>query len=431
MNLSVPVDDTIELVDKTELSPFVDKCVIKVCYVGEQPNRNHTVITKEVAWEMGRKILGSPIVGFFNEQNQDFEGHNRDIKIGDGKFKIVDTTKPYGFVPTDARVWFQKFNDGGTEHEYLCTEGLLWTKAYSEAARILKQGNNQSMEINPETESGVWTNSLNSGDRIFIYNEALIEKLCILGENVEPCFEGAQIKEHFSFAADAFEDFKARTFALIDQLESALQGGLKSPMEDKNEMTPETQELEAQNPELEYEKKDEEKKDEAPENEEKKEDAPADSDEKKDEEEDKKEEKKYNLDEVTEYQELKTQYDALEAQMAELQGEYSALEATNRELATFKAAAEKKDKEAMIDSFYMLSEEDKKDVVENIDAYSLEDIEAKLSVICVKKKVSFIKEGEEEEKSTPATTFSLEAAAEMGSEDDAPAWIRAVRANKK
>jgi hypothetical protein len=38
---------------------------------------------------------------------------------------------------------------------------------------------------------GFWANSENSNGRIFIYNEALIEKLCILGQNVEPCFEGA------------------------------------------------------------------------------------------------------------------------------------------------------------------------------------------------------------------------------------------------
>ena len=37
----------------------------------------------------------------------------------------------------------------------------------------------------------------------------------------------------------------------------------------------------------------------------------------------------------------------------------------------------------------MLSDEDKKDVIENKSKYSLDDIEAKLSVICVRKKVNF------------------------------------------
>jgi len=37
----------------------------------------------------------------------------------------------------------------------------------------------------------------------------------------------------------------------------------------------------------------------------------------------------------------------------------------------------------------MLSEEDKKDVIENKTKYSLEEIKAKLAVICFEKKVNF------------------------------------------
>jgi len=43
----------------------------------------------------------------------------------------------------------------------------------------------------------------------------------------------------------------------------------------------------------------------------------------------------------------------------------------------------------MIKSFYVLSDADKKDVVDNIDQYSLDEIESKLSVICVRNKVNF------------------------------------------
>ena len=57
-------------------------------------------------------------------------------------------------------------------------------------------------------------------------------------------------------------------------------------------------------------------------------------------------------------------------------------------MVAFKNAAEDKDKDALIAKFYMLSDEDKKDVIENKSKYSLDDIEAKLSVICVEKKVN-------------------------------------------
>ena len=76
----------------------------------------------------------------------------------------------------------------------------------------------------------------------------------------------------------------------------------------------------------------------------------------------------------------------------------------------------------MIDSFYMLSDEDKKDVIENIDTYSLDDIEAKLSIICVRNKVSFNLDNNNN-KGTDVTLNLNEAG-----NDDTPAWVKAIRA---
>ena len=83
---------------------------------------------------------------------------------------------------------------------------------------------------------------------------------------------------------------------------------------------------------------------------------------------------------------------------------------------------EKKDN--LIKSFYMLSDEDKKDVIENKSNYSLDEIEAKLSVICCRKKVSFDLEDKnaETQNEVPATTFNL-----SDTDDGAPAWITAAR----
>ena len=74
----------------------------------------------------------------------------------------------------------------------------------------------------------------------------------------------------------------------------------------------------------------------------------------------------------------------------------------------------------MIDSFYMLSSEDKKDVVDNIDTYSLEDIEAKLSIICVRNKVSF---NLDNDNNNGSTTFNLN----DGGADTTPAWIKRIQ----
>ena len=223
MHVSVPVEHTVEFINVTEVSPLISKCEIKVCYIGE--NRNKTSISKEVAMEMGKKLPGSPIVGYFNEESEDFEQHNREIEIKDGKYVIIDTTKAYGFVPTDAKVWFQKFiDDGQIEREYLVTEGYIWTDIYPESQRIIEQGNNQSMELNKNSVKGHWSGNLNSNNRFFIISEAIIEKLCILGEDFEPCFEGSQVKSHFSLETE-FAEFKNTMFAMINELKEAFNEG--------------------------------------------------------------------------------------------------------------------------------------------------------------------------------------------------------------
>lgn len=135
----------------------------------------------------------------------------------------------------------------------------------------------------------------------------------------------------------------------------------------------------------------------------------------------------YNLEEIPEYVELATNYANLVKTNDELQTTISNLQSQISELSQFKQNIEKKDKQAMIDSFYMLSDEDKKDVQENIDTYSLDDIEAKLSIICVRNRVNFSTlEDNNTGNNVPApTTYNLQH--QDIEEDSVPAWIKRVR----
>lgn len=216
------MDKPLEFVDITPMNPLISKCKIKVCYVGEEPNRNKSIITKEVAKDMANSLPGCPIVGFYNESTQDFEEHNRIIDISNGKFQIKDTTRPYGFVPTDARVWFEWFEDDGVSHEYLMTEGYIWTGQYPESQRVIERGNNQSMELDENSLDAHWTKDNNGKPEFFIINEAIMSKLCILGEDVEPCFEGASVTK-FTFE---FEDgFKEKVYSMVTQIQEILEKG--------------------------------------------------------------------------------------------------------------------------------------------------------------------------------------------------------------
>lgn len=411
MHISLKMPTPCEFISIEPKNPLISRVQIKVCYVGDEPNRNGTVITKEVARQMANSLPGSPIVGFYNETKGDFEEHNRIIDLSNGKFEFKDTTRPYGFVDLNAQAWFQKFEDDGVEHEYLMTEGYLWTGQYPEAQRVLAKGNNQSMEI--ENVEGVWTRNDKDDYEFFIINEAIISKLCILGEDVEPCFEGASIsKVEFSFS----EHFTNTYNAFIKQMYDLINEGGK-PVE--NEVINMLDE-EIKEPEMAEEVIDEEvPAEEAPVVEEEEEvledEAPAEEEEPEVEEADEEWEvieeipaPEFKVQDTEEYKELLARCEALEQE--------------NSELKEFKLVAERKEKMALIESFYMLSDEDKEDVIKNVDTYSLDDIEAKLSIICVRNKVSF---SLDEETDTPPTTFSLEN--EEFDDSITPAWVKAVQ----
>ena len=560
---SIRLETPCEFINVTPLNPLISKCQIKVCWVGDEPNRNKSIITKDVARDMANTLPGSPIVGYFNEAKGDFEEHNRVIDISNGKFAIKDTTRPYGFVDLGAKVWFQKFlDDGETEREYLMTEGYLWTGQYPEAQRIIDQGNNQSMELDDKLIDAFWTKDGKGKPQFFIINEAIISKLCVLGDDCEPCFEGSNITApQITFS---FEDgFKEQLFSMMNEIKKVLNEGgaptvftryaveigdslwssiysylehtyprandegyvydsiyriegiyeegsqkfailqnrsnskyfrMNFSLDDTTGFAASAELVEvtktyvpAAEPqfaladveafELEYAKKkkgekEEDEDDKKPEDgddeskkpedkksgEEDDEDDSSDDDDaddddeekkkkkktkfKKDEEDDDDEDKcpkcgkpksectcededdddnkgkksKYNLDEIEEYVELSQKYSALES-------DYNAMKAEMATLVEFKKSIEKKDKEAMIASFYMLSDEEKKDVIDNIDTYSLEDIEAKLSIICVRNKVNFNLD-EDNKETTKPTTFSLDGS--LG-DDNVPAWVKSLR----
>jgi hypothetical protein len=145
-----------------------------------------------------------------------------------------------------------------------------------------------------------------------------------------------------------------------------------------------------------------------------------------DEDDDKKKGKKekYNLEEIQEYVELSEKYSALETDYSNAQQRISDLEAQVGILTEFKNKIDKAEKQKMIDSFYMLSDSEKADVVANIDTYSVDDIEAKLSIICVRNKVSFNLD-EDKNKNQNPTTFSLNGG--LDGDESVPAWIKAIR----
>lgn len=429
-----------------DINPLISKCEIKVLYVGE--NRNKTYFSKEVLQEMSTTLRGTPIVGTYNKEKQDFGDHGKRVIIDHDGIKKECTTRPYGFIPTDARVWFQKFEDydavnGSVIREYLMTEGYLWTSQYPECQSAIDEGKGHSMEVDNKTMTGNWAKDYNSGNDFFLVDGAIFYKLCILGDDVEPCFEGSSVtapKVSASFSKEDSEEFMTTLYSMMEEVQSALkisEGGIKTVVKTDETLITDSEDVMKDFSKQPEDKKDEPAKDEPKEGE-KKEEEPADDPkkkpitdsalekEKKEEpakaDESKKEEEPKQDDDDPKKKEK--DYALLEQQYTELQSQYNSLKETCDALTDFKNKVEDKEKDDLIASFYMLDDEDKKDVIANKTQYSLDDIEAKLSVICVRKKVNF---NLEEDSQQPApTTYNLNS----DLESDVPEWLRAVDAVK-
>ena len=454
---SVATIDKPEFINVQSVSRYIAKCQIKVLYIGE--NRNNSVISKEVASKMAQTLPGCPIVGWYKEDVGDFRDHGNIIKIEENKIKMEKKTRPFGFIPPNAKVWFQFFEDTDefgniTLREYLVTEGYLWTQFEGGDLPLEDGGRPQSMELDEETLQGRWTIDVKRDKEFFIINDAELKSLCILGKDVEPCYEGSNITPTVTFSN---ENFALELKDMLQQLQftlNKLEGGQKMAVIEEKiaDKTDETKTVESQF-KLEDEKKKEEntdKKDDSTSKEDssaKKEDPKNDNedqkkkdvannalkdDEKKDEptkedksEKDSKSEKK---DDDEKDKKNPKDYSLLEQKYEDLMTEFTALKASYEGLVDFKNQVEDKEKDKMIASFYMLDDEDKKDVIANKSKYTLDEIESKLSVICVRKKVNFDLDKEvESEKEAPAM-YSLDGLKTEATQ--LPAWLKAVEANK-
>lgn len=448
MHQSVRTIDSPEFINlqPLDINPLMSKCEIKVMYLGE--NRNHSYITKEVATEMAKTLRGAPIVGYYKEDKQDFADHGEQVVFDDEGIHFNCLTKPYGFVAPDSEVWFQKFEDtddfgNKVEREYLMTTGYLWTGQYEECKPVIEQGKPHSMELDSESIDGHWSTNSQTGMDYFIINDAIFSKLCILGDDVEPCFEGSSVtapQVSTSFTKKVDDTFKKTLETMMQDLMFALKGGQSSMNKDelttevKDSKTIDSQESIIPNDDENFSKKEEKdkrdkedimdnavcggKKKKVKTKCEQSEDKDKDEDEEEKDDENNKEDKDNDNEE-----------DDKDKKYALLQEQYTALETKYQALVEFKNQIDNEKKDALIAEFYMLSDEDKKDVIENKSKYSLDEIEAKLSVICVRKKVNFSEDtNKEEDASNSVLTYNLDLNTE---ETSVPAWISAVRKTRQ
>ena len=139
-------------------------------------NRNGTYITDEFAEKLISSLPYVPVKGIYSDEDYTDHGARR------------DQGRIYGIVPENPNVAWEEFtDDDGITRTYACTDVLIFTAIYEEANDII--GKSQSMELYPPSLK--YHEAIVHNKRYIVFDDGCFLGLQVLGDKVEPCFEGA------------------------------------------------------------------------------------------------------------------------------------------------------------------------------------------------------------------------------------------------
>ena len=141
-------------------------------------NRNGTYITDEFADKLLNSLPYAPVKGIYVPEDGDYSDHGEERDQG----------RIYGIVPENPNItWETHLDEDGVERSYACADVLIFTAIYKEASEIV--GKSQSMELyGPSLK---YHEAIVDGKRFIVFDEGCFLGLQVLGDQVEPCFEGA------------------------------------------------------------------------------------------------------------------------------------------------------------------------------------------------------------------------------------------------
>ena len=180
-----------------ELTPRNETTSIGRCRIFYKGlNRNGSFITNEFAEKLLATLPYTPIKGIYNPETQDYTTHG----------SINSEGRIYGIVPENPNLaWEDHLDEDGVNRTYACCDVLVYTALYEEAGQVLFKP--ESMELYPPSIKGDWIYV--DGQKVFQFTDACFFGLQVLGDEVEPCFEGAAFFTLNDKVEKAFEKLKA------------------------------------------------------------------------------------------------------------------------------------------------------------------------------------------------------------------------------
>ena len=177
----------------------LSKSRCRIFYKGA--NRNGTYITDDFANKLISTLPYVPVKGIYDSMNDDYTNHGKERNLG----------RIYGIVPENPNfAWETHLDEDGVMREYACADVLLFTTLYGEANDIV--GKAESMELYDKSIKGEWQEI--KGQRYFVFTEGSFLGLQVLGDDVEPCFEGAAfftLYDSIKQMIDKIEEFNLKS----------------------------------------------------------------------------------------------------------------------------------------------------------------------------------------------------------------------------
>lgn len=166
---------------------------IVVAHDGENTN---CIFPLKVIESLKEQLENIPILAIVKENDDgdiDFDNHGNKLLRVDNKLKSFYVGHAYGFIPKDNNAVIEElYGNDGIKRNYLVCEGLIWNK-FKHIVDMLGDKKGQSMELSAKESFG----KLND-DGVFVYEKALIDGVCILGDHVNSAMNNAFITTQFS-----------------------------------------------------------------------------------------------------------------------------------------------------------------------------------------------------------------------------------------
>ena len=187
---------------------------LRVAAFTKYKNRNGSYISDAVADQLITSATSgnTPVVGFFDPESQQWASHTGPT-LANG----------YGYVESFLG-WEPRTDTDGVTRDYAIFSVVLFSDYFTEATKV--KGQNQSMELNPDTITGDWAEM--DGEWYYIYKTAKMLGFCIIGDH-EPCFSVSSFfsknDEEYKSQLDKFAQLLGDLKERVAEAEKTIQGG--------------------------------------------------------------------------------------------------------------------------------------------------------------------------------------------------------------